>query len=47
MRVWTLTDEKTNDNVKVLKGHHGNIHAVAFSKDGMLVSTNVGHLIRI
>jgi len=39
VRLWTLSRQGGNDKVTVLKGHSGNVHAVAFSKDGMLVSS--------
>ena len=40
MRLWNIKDEGLSDEevVRVLKGHKGNVHAVAFSKEGMLVS---------
>ena len=34
VRLWNLQDE----SVKILDGHKGNVHTVAFSKEGMLVS---------
>lgn len=38
VRLWTPSDvDQMDDNVQVLTGHKGNIHAVSFSKDGMLV----------
>lgn len=37
MRVWTLHSPDGLDKVLVLKGHKGNVRAVSFSKDGMLV----------
>ena len=37
MRLWTLNSPSPIDKVLVLKGHTGNVRAVAFSKDGMLV----------
>jgi WD40 repeat protein len=35
VKVWTLNN--SDDSVVTMEGHKGNIHAVAFSKDGMLV----------
>jgi hypothetical protein len=42
VRLWNIKDEGLSDEetVRVLNGHKGNVHAVAFSKEGMLVSEN-------
>ena len=39
VRLWNLKppEKPEDEGVMVLLGHKGNIHAVAFSKEGMLV----------
>ena len=37
VRVWAAKEDSQFPTFRVLEGHTGNIHAVAFSKDGMLV----------
>ena len=38
MRLWTIVSDTGVHSVHELKGHRGNVHCVAFSKEGMLVS---------
>ena len=40
VRLWTIVSDTGVHSVHELKGHRGNVHCVAFSKEGMLVSVD-------
>ena len=43
MRLWTLKNDKVaeGEEVRILEGHTGNVHAVSFSKEGMMVCNDM------
>ena len=47
VRLWTLKEEGGIYKVFILKGHKGNVHCAAFSREGMLVSIVNCQLARI
>eukprot|EP00057_Strongylocentrotus_purpuratus_P028336 XP_011682810.1 PREDICTED: WD repeat-containing protein 38-like [Strongylocentrotus purpuratus] len=47
VRLWALCRQAGMDQVRVLKGHTGNVYAVAFSKLGMLATGSWDKTVRL